>query len=86
MELVFLEKSSENEYKLALLERIETSLRALWAEDPGRVMSLLYRIDVLEPRVNAAFRSPDPMKALAEEVLARLRQTAASRIAYRNRQ
>ena len=86
LELVFLEKSSEDEYRQALLERIETALRALWEEDPGRVMSLIYRIDVLEPKVERAFSSPDPMKALAEEVLARLRQTAASRIAYRKRQ
>ncbi|MDP5168615.1 MAG: hypothetical protein NWR72_00095 [Bacteroidia bacterium] len=79
----FLEASAEPDVRMKLLLQIKAALASWWHDDPEQIPRLLYRIDVDEVKAKTALMSPDPISALAEEILDRLRLTAMSRITYR---
>ncbi len=77
-------KAEEKELLMLLAERIAN----LIAEQPEYLFSLLYRLDVSEEKVHAALLNTEDKPAnilLAELVLERQKQRAATRLKYKQK-
>lgn len=68
----------------ALRAWLRARVAALLEGDRARLMAILYRVDVRERDVATALAADDPAGALADALVARALEAAATRRAYRD--
>jgi len=72
----------------ALLKALAETIGKLMEEDPNRLKSIFYRIDLNESKMGMALvsmRPPELYEELARQVVERMQQKAETRLKYTNK-